>query len=130
MQFRPRVRLEARRIGRLCAIQYRIGLVDVGGWDTHVNGKVRKGECTVRKPARAEDLRNVTGLEASGAPHSRCWSEFGRHPGRTNNGPDHGHGSVPLATWRKSKGGPMAGEHARVAKASLFYGSRSKMDQE
>ena len=29
--------LEARRIGRLMRDQYRIGFVDVGGWDTHEN---------------------------------------------------------------------------------------------
>lgn len=29
--------LEAERMGRLMRAQYRLGFVDVGGWDTHVN---------------------------------------------------------------------------------------------
>src|SRR5262249_6054712 len=30
--------LEAQRIGRLLRTDYAIGFVDIGGWDTHVNG--------------------------------------------------------------------------------------------
>ena len=35
--------LEARRVGRLMREQYRIGFIDVGGWDTHVNQGSARG---------------------------------------------------------------------------------------
>jgi len=38
MQSRRRgFELEARRSDGSCREQYRIGFIDVGGWDTHVN---------------------------------------------------------------------------------------------
>ena len=115
--------LEARRIGRLMRDQYRIGFVDVGGWDTHVNEGAAQG-------ALANNVESLgRGLAAMSQELGGEWrntvvavvSEFGRtFRENGNKGTDHGHGSVHWLLGGNINGGRMAGEQARVAATSLF----------
>jgi uncharacterized protein (DUF1501 family) len=60
--------LEAERMGKLMRDQYRIGFVDVGGWDTHVNEGGAKG-------ALANNLDNLSrglvSFSQAGEPSAR-----------------------------------------------------------
>jgi uncharacterized protein (DUF1501 family) len=115
--------LEARRIGRLMRDQYRIGFVDVGGWDTHVNEGAAQG-------ALANNIESLgRGLAALSQELGGEWrntvvavvSEFGRtFRENGNKGTDHGHGSVYWILGGSINGGRIAGQQARVEKASLF----------
>lgn len=115
--------LEARRIGRLMRDQYRIGFVDVGGWDTHVNEGAAQG-------ALANNVESLgRGLAAMSQELGGEWrntavmvvSEFGRtFRENGNRGTDHGHGSVHWLLGGSVNGGRIAGEQTRVEKASLF----------
>jgi len=115
--------LEARRIGRLMRDQYRIGFIDVGGWDTHVNEGAAQG-------ALANNVESLgRGLAAMSQELGGEWrntvvavvSEFGRtFRENGNKGTDHGHGSVHWLLGGSINGGRMAGEQARIEKASLF----------
>jgi uncharacterized protein (DUF1501 family) len=115
--------LEARRIGRLMRDQYRIGFVDVGGWDTHVNEGAAQG-------ALANNVESLgRGLAAMAQELGGEWrntvvavvSEFGRtFRENGNKGTDHGHGSVHWLLGGSINGGRIAGDQTRVAKASLF----------
>jgi uncharacterized protein (DUF1501 family) len=115
--------LEARRIGRLMRDQYRIGFVDVGGWDTHVNEGAALG-------ALANNIESLgRGLAALSQELGGEWrntvvavvSEFGRtFRENGNKGTDHGHGSVHWLLGGSINGGRIAGEQARVDKSSLF----------
>jgi uncharacterized protein (DUF1501 family) len=115
--------LEARRIGRLMRDQYRIGFVDIGGWDTHVNEGAAQG-------ALANNVESLgRGLAAMSQELGGEWrntvvavvSEFGRtFRENGNKGTDHGHGSVHWILGGSISGGRVAGEQAPVAKGSLF----------
>jgi uncharacterized protein (DUF1501 family) len=115
--------LEARRIGRLMRDQYRIGFVDIGGWDTHVNEGAAQG-------ALANNIESLgRGLAALSQELGGEWrntvvavvSEFGRtFRENGNKGTDHGHGSVHWLLGGSINGGRIAGEQARVDKTSLF----------
>jgi uncharacterized protein (DUF1501 family) len=115
--------LEARRIGRLMRDQYRIGFVDVGGWDTHVNEGAAQG-------ALANNVESLgRGLAAMSQELGGEWrntvvavvSEFGRtFRENGNKGTDHGHGSVHWLLGGSINGRRIAGEQARVDKGSLF----------
>jgi uncharacterized protein (DUF1501 family) len=115
--------LEARRIARLMRDQYRIGFVDVGGWDTHVNEGAGHG-------ALANNIESLgRGLAALSQELGGEWrntvvavvSEFGRtFRENGNKGTDHGHGSVHWMLGGSINGGRIAGEQTRIEKASLF----------
>jgi len=115
--------LEARRIGRLMRDQYRIGFVDVGGWDTHVNEGAAQG-------ALANNIESLgRGLAALSQELGAEWrntvvavvSEFGRtFRENGNKGTDHGHGSVHWLLGGSINGGRIAGEQARLEKNALF----------
>jgi uncharacterized protein (DUF1501 family) len=115
--------LEARRIGRLMREQYRIGFVDVGGWDTHVNEGSAQG-------ALANNVDSLgKGLAALAQELGGEWrntvvavvSEFGRtFRENGNKGTDHGHGSVYWVLGGSINGGRVAGEQTRVERANLF----------
>jgi uncharacterized protein (DUF1501 family) len=115
--------LEARRVGRLMRDQYRIGFVDVGGWDTHVNEGAAQG-------ALANNVESLgRGLVALSQELGGEWrntvvavvSEFGRtFRENGNKGTDHGHGSVHWLLGGSINGGRIAGEQTRVNAASLF----------
>ncbi|WP_426689279.1 DUF1501 domain-containing protein [Rhodanobacter ginsengiterrae] len=114
---------ETRRIATLMRDQYRLGFVDVGGWDTHVNqGSVAGG--------LANNLRNLgEGLAAYADTLGDEWnnttvvvlSEFGRtFRENGDKGTDHGHGSVHWVLGGRVNGGRIAGEQAAVNAAGLL----------
>jgi Protein of unknown function (DUF1501) len=75
--------LEARRLGRLMRDQYRIGFIDVGGWDTHVNEGAAQGALANNVDslgkglaALAEELGGewrAAGSTADASPGSSSW---------------------------------------------------------
>jgi uncharacterized protein (DUF1501 family) len=115
--------LEAERMGRLMKEQYRLGFVDVGGWDTHVNEGGAQG-------ALANNLGNLSrGLVSFSQALGEQWrntvvvvvSEFGRtFRENGNNGTDHGHGSVYWVLGGAVSGGRIAGEQLAIERKTLF----------
>ena len=114
---------ETRRIATLMRDRYRLGFVDVGGWDTHVNqGSVNGG--------LANNLRNLgEGLAAYADALGDEWnntvvvvlSEFGRtFRENGDKGTDHGHGTVHWVLGGKVNGGRIAGEQVAVNPQSLL----------
>ncbi|MEO6925335.1 MAG: DUF1501 domain-containing protein [Rhodanobacter sp.] len=114
---------ETQRIATLMRDRYRLGFVDVGGWDTHVNqGSVTGG--------LANNLRNLgDGLAAYADTLGDEWnnttvvvvSEFGRtFRENGDKGSDHGHGTVHWVLGGKVRGGRIAGEQVAVAQSSLL----------
>jgi uncharacterized protein (DUF1501 family) len=114
---------ETQRIATLMRDQYRLGFVDVGGWDTHVNqGNVTGG--------LANNLRNLSdGLAAYAAALGKEWdntvvvvvSEFGRtFRENGDRGTDHGHGTVHWVLGGKVNGGRIAGEQVAVTQQNLL----------
>lgn len=114
---------ETQRIATLMRDQYRLGFVDVGGWDTHVNqGNVTGG--------LANNLRNLgEGLTAYASALGNEWdntvvvvvSEFGRtFRENGDRGTDHGHGTVHWVLGGKVNGGRIAGEQLPVTQQNLL----------
>jgi uncharacterized protein (DUF1501 family) len=114
---------ETRRIGTLMRDRYRLGFVDVGGWDTHVNqGSITGG--------LANNLRNLgEGLAAYAEVLGDEWnntvvvvvSEFGRtFRENGDKGTDHGHGTVHWVLGGKVNGGRIAGEQVAVTQQNLL----------
>jgi uncharacterized protein (DUF1501 family) len=103
--------------------QYRIGFIDVGGWDTHVNEGSAQG-------ALASNIDSLgKGLAALSQELGGEWrntvvvvvSEFGRtFRENGNKGTDHGHGSVYWVLGGSINGGRVAGEQTQVERANLF----------
>jgi uncharacterized protein (DUF1501 family) len=112
--------LEAERMARLMRDTYRLGFVDVGGWDTHVN----------ETGALASNLQSLgNGLVRFANGLGAAWkdtvvvvlSEFGRtFRENGNQGTDHGHGSVYWVLGGSINGGRIAGEQIVVSAANLF----------
>lgn len=115
--------LEAQRMARLMRDQYRLGFVDVGGWDTHVNQGAAEG-------ALPTNLMSLSrGLQVFANELGAQWkntvvvvvSEFGRtFRENGNRGTDHGHGSVYWVLGGAINGGKILGEQVRVTRANLF----------
>lgn len=114
--------LEARRMATLMRERYRLGFIDVGGWDTHVNQGGAQGQL-------ANLLDNLgRGLAAFADECGPAWqrsvvvvvSEFGR-TFRENGtgGTDHGHGSAYWVLGGGVRGGRLVGEQVQVAPATL-----------
>jgi uncharacterized protein (DUF1501 family) len=115
--------LEAERMGRLMQGKYRIGFIDVGGWDTHVGEGGAQG-------ALATNLANFgRGLQVFSQSLGAEWhntvvvvlSEFGRtFRENGNRGTDHGHGTVYWVLGGAINGGRIAGEQQAIARQTLF----------
>jgi uncharacterized protein (DUF1501 family) len=115
--------LEAERMGHLMRDKYRIGFIDVGGWDTHVNEGAAQGPL-------ANNLASLSrGLQAFSQSLGTEWnntvvvvlSEFGRtFRENGNRGTDHGHGTVYWVLGGGINGGMIAGEQRAVNRAGLL----------
>jgi len=115
--------LEAERMGRLMRDKYRLGFIDIGGWDTHVGEGAAQG-------ALAANLGSLgRGLQVFSQSLGSEWnntvvvvlSEFGRtFRENGNRGTDHGHGTVYWVLGGSISGGVIAGEQKRLARGTLF----------
>jgi uncharacterized protein (DUF1501 family) len=114
---------EARRVARVMRERYRLGFIDVGGWDTHVG----QGGATGTMATRLGELGR--GLAALAQEMGPAWkdtvvvvvSEFGRtFRENGNRGTDHGHGSVFWVLGGAVRGGRVVGEQVAVTPATLF----------
>lgn len=115
--------LEAERMGKLMRDKYRIGFIDVGGWDTHVNEGGAEG-------ALASNLASLgRGLQVFSQSLGPEWSntvvvvlsEFGRtFRENGNRGTDHGHGTVYWILGGAIGGGSIRGEQQRLAHGTLL----------
>jgi uncharacterized protein (DUF1501 family) len=103
---------QAQHIARLMRGEYRLGFVDVGGWDTHVGEGGAQGYLA----QRLTELDR--GLGAFAGAMGEAWRDTFRENG--NRGTDHGHGTVYWALGGSVRGGRSAGEQTRVARQSLF----------
>jgi uncharacterized protein (DUF1501 family) len=115
--------LEAERMGKLMHDKYRLGFIDVGGWDTHVGEGAAQG-------ALAANLASLgRGLQVFSQSLGNEWnntvvvvvSEFGRtFRENGNRGTDHGHGTVYWVLGGAVNGGRIGGEQQRVDRNTLF----------
>ncbi|EIM04049.1 DUF1501 domain-containing protein [Rhodanobacter denitrificans] len=114
---------ETRRIAALMRDEYRLGFVDVGGWDTHVNQGSTQGDL-------ANNLKNLgEGLAAYADTLGDAWhdttvvvlSEFGRtFRENGDRGTDHGHGTVHWVLGGRVAGGRIVGEQLAVNRQNLL----------
>jgi uncharacterized protein (DUF1501 family) len=115
--------LEAERMGRLMRDKYRLGFIDVGGWDTHVGEGSAQGNLAGNLAGLGRGLQVFS--QTLGAEWSNTvvvvLSEFGRtFRENGNRGTDHGHGSVYWVLGGAINGGSVAGEQLSLSRATLF----------
>jgi uncharacterized protein (DUF1501 family) len=114
---------QADHLAGLMRDRYRIGFIDVGGWDTHVNEGGAQGQL-------ANNLADLgQGLQAFSQALGNDWnntvvvvlSEFGRtFRENGNQGTDHGHGSVHWVLGGSVAGGRIVGEQVAVKRETLL----------
>jgi len=115
--------LEAERMGRLMRDKYRIGFIDIGGWDTHVGEGAAQGPLATNLNSLGRGLQVFS--QSLGAEWNNTvvvvLSEFGRtFRENGNRGTDHGHGTVYWVLGGSIKGGNIAGEQQRLDRDTLF----------
>ncbi|MGA2776685.1 MAG: DUF1501 domain-containing protein [Steroidobacteraceae bacterium] len=115
--------LEAARMGVLMRDRYRIGFVDVGGWDTHVGEGAAQGKLATNLTSLGQGLQAFS--QSLGAEWKNTvvvvLSEFGRtFRENGNRGTDHGHGTVYWVLGGAINGGMIAGEQQPVSRRTLF----------
>jgi uncharacterized protein (DUF1501 family) len=115
--------LEAERMGVLMRDKYRIGFIDVGGWDTHVGEGAAQGVLAANLGSLGRGLQGFS--QSLGAEwHNTVvvvLSEFGRtFRENGNRGTDHGHGTVYWVLGGGIHGGVIAGEQLAVNRRTLF----------
>ena len=115
--------LEAERMGRLMRDKYRIGFIDVGGWDTHVGEGGAQGALPTNLSGLARGLQAFS--QSLGAEWNNTvvvvLSEFGRtFRENGNRGTDHGHGTVYWVLGGTVNGGAILGEQRPVSRGTLF----------
>jgi uncharacterized protein (DUF1501 family) len=115
--------LEAERMGRLMRDKYRIGFIDVGGWDTHVGEGAAQGALATNLASLGRGLQVFS--QSLGAEWNNTVVVVLSEIGRTfrengNRGTDHGHGTVYWILGGSVSGGVIAGEQQRVTHGTLF----------
>jgi len=115
--------LEAERMGILMRDKYRIGFIDVGGWDTHVGEGAAQGTLPTNLASLGRGLQ--TFAQTLGSEWNNTvvvvLSEFGRtFRENGNRGTDHGHGTVYWVLGGGINGGRITGEQQDVSRATLF----------
>jgi uncharacterized protein (DUF1501 family) len=112
------------RMATLMRDRFRLGFVDVGGWDTHVNQGGADGQLANNLDNLGQGLASF----ADGLGEAE-WnntvvvvvSEFGRtFRENGNKGTDHGHGTTYWVLGGKVNGGRVAGQQVAVNAGSLL----------
>jgi uncharacterized protein (DUF1501 family) len=115
---------QGQRMATLMRDRFRIGFVDVGGWDTHVNQGGADGQLANNLDQLGQGLASF----ADGLGEAE-WnntvvvvvSEFGRtFRENGNKGTDHGHGTTYWVLGGKVNGGRVAGQQVAVNAGSLL----------
>jgi uncharacterized protein (DUF1501 family) len=115
---------QGQRMATLMRDRFRLGFVDVGGWDTHVN----QGGADGQLANNLDNLGQGLAAFADGLGEAE-WdntvvvvvSEFGRtFRENGNKGTDHGHGTTYWVLGGKVNGGRIAGQQVAVNAGSLL----------
>lgn len=115
---------QGQRMATLMRDRFRLGFVDVGGWDTHVNQGGADGQLANNLDNLGQGLASF----ADGLGEAE-WnntvvvvvSEFGRtFRENGNKGTDHGHGTTYWVLGGKVNGGRVAGQQVTVNAGSLL----------
>jgi uncharacterized protein (DUF1501 family) len=115
---------QGQRMATLMRDRFRLGFVDVGGWDTHVN----QGGADGQLASNLDNLGQGLAAFADGLGEAE-WnntvvvvvSEFGRtFRENGNKGTDHGHGTTYWVMGGKVNGGRIAGQQVAVDAKNLL----------
>ncbi|MET4676629.1 DUF1501 domain-containing protein [Luteibacter sp. ME-Dv--P-043b] len=115
---------QGQRMATLMRDRFRLGFVDVGGWDTHVN----QGGADGQLAGNLDNLGQGLAAFADGLGEAE-WnntvvvvvSEFGRtFRENGNKGTDHGHGTTYWVMGGKVNGGRIAGQQVAVDAKNLL----------